>query len=521
MSSDPQTDPLEHARALLQTEKPSRLPEETGALLLLHQNPNLGHLISAERASFYLNILYALLLFRRAHELEPLHEDIYTFVLPAQQAQTDEEYDSNSYNQDIRQLEKWKLVSQRIERERLRGYKDTRRRKFRYRITPQALSFLQWLEDQLRDAIEPQSTDTRNLLEEAAGGVRELQRTLNKIHKNNRVPDLARSATYQLSRLDQLAFDINQSLADFNTRLIAFSLERYDCDTARTIIDELRHFLENYINRIQRLRREIVPQLETLTSPRFTPKWALCKTLMEEEIKKSSMLMRSRTLPDARQELLRQVRFYESGGRLDLLCARIRSSAQSVWRKLYTHLRELERKSHRLEDLRGRIAEMASLPEETDFSGFINKLIAPARMIADMHYWNAAEKAEPPQPRQEQHKVKRSPVNYLKPKRKGDPSSVRSLNEENLLRLRRWIETVHTRFPAPLSQGTFTRFEDHAALMELARNGLLGNQQRLARVTGLELHPTQQPTEVEIDERLLQFNELMVHRADQEQHDGN
>lgn len=364
--------------------------------MLRYQNPNLGHLIGAERSVFYLNILYGLLLFRRSHELEPLHEDILQFVLPVQKAETDDAYDDTTFNQDMRQLEKWELVSRRIERERLRGYKDSRRRKFRYRISTQALSFLQWLEEQLRDAIEPRGADTRNLIEEAAGGVRELQRTLNKIHKNKPDSDRARTAMYQLSRLGHLTLDINQSLADFNARLIAFTLERYDLTTARALIDELQHFLENYINRIQFLRSEIVPELETLASPRFQPKWELCRALMDEEIKHSSMLMRSRNVPDARQELNRLIRFYELSGQLDQLCTRIRTSAQSVWRKLYTHLRELERKSHRMEDLRSRISEMASKPEDSVFSSFINELVSPARMIADMHYWDAAEKAAPP-----------------------------------------------------------------------------------------------------------------------------
>ncbi|VGO17602.1 hypothetical protein PDESU_06201 [Pontiella desulfatans] len=508
------------ARRLLQESNPRQLPADAGTLLLRHQNPNLGHLIGAERSAFYLNILYGLLLFRRSHELEPLHEDIFQFVLPAQQVEADDGYDANAFNQDMRQLEKWELVTQRIERERLRGYKDTRRRKFRYRISNPALSFLQWLEDQLRAAIEPEGADTRNLLEEAAGGVRELQRTLNKIQKTKPDPDKARTATYQLSRIGHLALDINHSLADFNTRLVAFTLERYDIATAQAILNELQHFLENYINRIQILRREIVPELENLASPRFKPKWELCKTLMEDEIKHSSMLMRGRTIPDARQEIDRLIRFYELGGQLDQLCARIRASAQSVWRKLYTHLRELERKSHRMEDLRDRIAEMAACSGEHGFAGFINQLIAPARMVADMHYWDAAEKADPPQPRQEQHTVRQAPIGYLKPKPKGDASSIRSLNDEKIHRLRRWIEATHAELPAALSQGGYTGFSDQASLIELARNGLLGNGRNLAKVD-LKLETTATPAGVEIDERLLEFKELMVSKANKEQDNGH
>lgn len=499
------------AENLLQPGAIATLPEQSGLLLLRFQNPNIGQLLSTERSVFYLNILYGLLLFRRNHELEPLHEDVFQFVQAAQQAEEDG-YDASTFNHDIRQLEHWELISKRIERERLRGYKDTRRRKFRYRIADSALSFLQWLEDQLRDALEPRGADTRDLLEEVAGGLRELQRVLNKIHKTEPDPERARSAMYRLARLGHLTLDINQSLADFNARLTTFTLERYEAATARAILRELENFLENYVNRIQLLRREIVPELEKLGSPRFTPRWERCRTALADEIKNSAMLMRGRSVPNAKQELERLLRFYELGGKLDQLCGRVRSSAQSVWRKLYTHLRELERKSHRMEDLKDRIAEMAALPQEQSFTGFINALIAPARMIADMHYWDTAEKAEPPQPRLEQHKVKQAPVNYLKPKPKGDPSSVRSLNEEKLIRLRQWIESAHSQWPSALSQGTYSEFADLSSMLELARHGLLGNGRNLAKVD-LWLKPAGTPASVEIDERLLAFEELMISKT--------
>ena len=311
---------------LLQPGTFGTLPEQSGILLLRFQNPSLGHLLGTERSIFYLNILYGLLLFRRNHELEPLHEDVFQFVRAAQQSE-EEDYDANAFNQDIRQLEHWELISKRIERERLRGYKDSRRRKFRYRINDSSLSFLQWLEDQLRDALEPRGADTRDLLEEVAGGLRELQRVLNKIQKAEPDPERARSAMYRLARLGHLTLDINQSLADFNARLTAFPLERYEASTARAILRELEHFLENYVNRIQLLRREIVPELEKLGSPRFIPRWELCRATLADEIKNSSMLMRGRSVPDTKQELERLLCFYAPVGKLDQLCGRVRSSA--------------------------------------------------------------------------------------------------------------------------------------------------------------------------------------------------
>ena len=92
--------------------------------LVRRRNPALGHLLNSERAGYYIQILYRLLQFRRAHELEPLHDDIYAAVSTAQTAIAQgTAYTDDVFNQDMRQLLEWKVVEERMERERLRGYR--------------------------------------------------------------------------------------------------------------------------------------------------------------------------------------------------------------------------------------------------------------------------------------------------------------------------------------------------------------------------------------------------------------
>lgn len=57
--------------------------EKTAADLLENRNPHLGQLLVTDRAVFYLQILFQLVMFRREHELEPLHDDIYNKVVNA------------------------------------------------------------------------------------------------------------------------------------------------------------------------------------------------------------------------------------------------------------------------------------------------------------------------------------------------------------------------------------------------------------------------------------------------------
>src|SRR5574344_1211328 len=131
------------------SETPIEKPAEHSAALLANRNKEVGHLLLSERAVAYVTILAALLGFRREHELEPLHDDLYAAVRAGLDG--DGAYTPDAFNQDIRQLLLWNLITDRLEKERLRGYKDTRRRKFRYRLTDESAAFLLWLEARRRD----------------------------------------------------------------------------------------------------------------------------------------------------------------------------------------------------------------------------------------------------------------------------------------------------------------------------------------------------------------------------------
>lgn len=95
--------------------------------MIITRNPNLGNLTGSERALYYCQIAYRMLLFRREHELEPLHEDLYRAVRAAQELISGEPYLTEHYSNDINNLYDWKFITVRLEKERIRGCKDTRR----------------------------------------------------------------------------------------------------------------------------------------------------------------------------------------------------------------------------------------------------------------------------------------------------------------------------------------------------------------------------------------------------------
>jgi hypothetical protein len=107
--------------------------------------------LTAERAGAYLNVLYSLLLLRRSHELQPLHDDLYRHVHPAQTAARGS-YGVDEFAQDLAQLAAWGCVERIVEALRIRGYRDNRREQFRYRLTQDAVALLEWLEERLATA---------------------------------------------------------------------------------------------------------------------------------------------------------------------------------------------------------------------------------------------------------------------------------------------------------------------------------------------------------------------------------
>lgn len=484
--------------------------------LLGNRCRTLGNLLLAERAPCYVLILHGVLEFRRRHELEPLHEDLYEGVRASFETVTGTVCTPDAFSQDIRQLQLWSLITCRIEQERLRGYRDNRRRKFRYRLADEATAFLLWLEERQRDDLQPDAPDTRDVLEELSGTLRETARRMNR---PGGVDDLdsARAIMYRLSRMSALTYEASRSLGELNVRLLGFVLGRYDIETARDIVNELDHFLKRFLVRIHALREDIVPELSRLRQPRYRARWRTCVERLESERQATSHLLRAggRLNPDDELETL--ARFYAPDGALAKLCLRVSSSALLVWRKLYAHLRELERRSHRLEDLRMRVGEMAQQsPDDTRAAAFIQALLVPARMIGDMHYWSETENADPPEPRWEKHRARVQASDYLTTKQTAGSQPTQSIEDQRLRRLQDWMQRAglapETEQPVRASDANFAEYADFANLIEMARQGLLGHGTRLRKI-GYALTPQPEFVEVKAAGQALAFHELLVARA--------
>ena len=488
--------------------------QEGMATLLQHRNRNLGSLLKAERALSYLSILYRMLLFKREYELEPLYDDIYRSVQTVLSAEG-AEYDQNRFRTDIDQLADWELVSFRIERQRLRGYRDNRKRKFRYRLSEESIHFLEWLEQRFLDDIQHSANDTRDLLGEMRGSLGELLRLLHNFHPGHDNPgeqtDISRRVLFQIFKANDLCQEITTGLADFNGRLLFFLVKRYEIDEVRQMIKEVDSYVETFLKQAHGLCLEILPLLKRLQQEKNLAKMLHCYKTMEEERLRTPNLLQTRrdanlaTIPDRLQA------FFADQGGLNRLLHRINSSSLHVWQKLRSHLRELERKNNRLQDIGARIQEIAQLDETHNVPLFLNNLLAQPLAKFDSNYWDAYEKAEPPKPKKRMAKQSSFPKQFLSRKTPGD-TPVQSMDEARLALLKEWLERMlfgSGEQISCISKGNYERFEDAHKVMELAEAGLLADGKRLGTIQ-YTLTTENREVVLNIDDCTLRCPELIV-----------
>ncbi len=481
--------------------------------LLQNRNRSIGWMLTSERVLWYLEILLILLKFRDDHELEPLHDDVLASLLTETISRGDA---PTLFNQDLRQLLDWDLVSQRIEKERLRGYKDTRRRKFRYKISDEAVSFLLWLESRRQDDLQPEDSDTRDLLSDMVSRLRETTRMLNKISAGSVEYEDARAIFHRLAKMASMTDGVAKSLGEFNIRLISFASGTYDIPKAHQLIRELSGFLEKFIHRIYTLKNEICPEIEKLRLQRLASRWELCSKIMAEESLATQSIMRTRIL-NASETLTRLAEFYGQDGLLEQLTSRVNKSALLVWQKLHAHLRELERRSHRLEDVKNRVLDLSEFVPNTVPHNWLRNVIQHGHMLGDMHEWTETLKATPPQPVWSKHRIRSEKHIWMNPRAVSDDKPVQSMEERKLDVLSTWMKErgimPDDNFSRMLSSGNYADFNDFARIMETARSGILGKGKRLSKI-GVAADITDTAATVSTDESILTFSDISLRKAE-------
>ena len=371
---------------------------------------------------------------------------------------------------------------------------------------------MEWLHARREEELNPRVAATDNMLGALKSALAEIQRTLNRMKAGETDANAARDVMYGIQRADDLTGEVAASLQKLDKHLDDFTRSAYDAGEAREVIAELALFRDRFMNRIGRLRQEIVPEIGKLRAPRQLERLSRCEIAFREETGKMRHIVSGR-IPAPGDILEMFMRFYGTDGKLQDLMRRVSDSARNVWKKLSARLRELERRNRRLEDLGARIAEFAGFPEDEVPSAWFRALLQPASMFGDMHI-RPGVKSRPPQPELSRGGAAGRTKAWID-ERTDAPGAPRatSMDEARLHDLDVWLAARGLKPAKPgesirLSSCPMKDDGDFRKVIELARSAILGRGARAARIGVRGTVLADVDAELRLEGRRLEFEEL-------------
>jgi hypothetical protein len=211
----------------------------------------------------------------------------------------------------------------------------------------------------------------------------------------------------------------------------------------RDILQWLERYVVLYLGRVEELRAEIRDRLALLSTPRYRRAATECRAAVAAERAATPRILRhSGALREAGELLDAAERFFRHRGRLSELCRHIDDSARAVLVKMHHHVKELERRNARLDDVRAAIAAVARLEAGTDLAAFVNRLVASAHGLFDRRPGFTDHRVAPPVPRRHVASPhRRAAAKPLRDKRES-PEDARALRAKRLGELRSWLHTA-------------------------------------------------------------------------------
>ncbi len=439
--------------------------QRAGTMLRVFGNERLAF-FESERAPFYLNILYKMLLLRREHELQPPHEDLY-YAVRESQLLLAADYELNQFAADVAQLLAWGNLTKVLEPYRLRSYKDLSRENYRYVLNENTVAFLQWLEYRVRTRSEGRSRDGRNFLQDIVAALQEFDRlcTAAPLHETGLSEEIARRAMHLRYAIEDHMHDLSAELLEFRATMVQFVTRAYDIETLKGILLWLSRYVEVYLQGIYHLRERILELIARLDTNATRVLLASSQAFIAAQRRQMPQALRGDLAaePADAEDFLRHVHeFFARDTKLDELCERIHATAREVIKKMDAKLRELERRNTRIHDLKARIRELANAPVDLRYGGnslssdgrlfeaseegeclagyrFINAVLLPSYAQLDAQYWDLHTKAAPPRPRSRTQSSPSSvPKTYLKSKAR-TKQEIYALEAKRREELRQWL----------------------------------------------------------------------------------
>lgn len=434
--------------------------------------------LSAEALPVYLTLLYALLLFRRRHELDPLHSTLYDEVRPVVEGVGGGPYTLDGFASDVGQLVEWGCLRREVEAARIRGYRDRSREHFRYSLTPDTVSFLEWLEGRLDQRVHGSAQDGRDLLLDLTQRLNEAAKIVRRLRERGEDED-ARRLIHLLEAADGEIDAISRDLTSLRAEMHAYARGLASTEDLRRVVDGLERYVSRYVRRLRELGGRAY-----LAARRLTRKTSL-DMLRQAQEKMVSDSVGFRALRRDAGELLQNaiLPFLQPNGRLLDTCSRVEEMASQVIQRIHRRLRDMELRNFRLEEIGARLKDMAALPEADVRPGlFLRRLTAFAHFPSDPNL-ESEGKARLPMVRAFREWTERgAPEPLRRPTCR--PEEVMVQDEERRARLRTYVHRTLLRgaWSGRLSTARLQPGENPFEWLAVAKAGFLSQGRDLDRV---------------------------------------
>lgn len=378
-----------------------RAPDEAlrrKAHLLLHNlhDGEITRFLFSEAWSVYLTALYTMLLMRRNHELAPMHADLFDKVREnISSLIPDGDYSIDAFANDMNQLGSWGCVSKEVEVSRIRGYRDRSRENYRYTLSGDTVSFLEWLESRLDVRVRGTSQDGRNLMLDLVGRLQDAMKIVRQAKKAGFDEESPRRLLHLLDSVDQGMDQITSELTTLRAEMQTFARGTADEQELKRVVAGLEKYVTQYVRQMRELGARAYLATRRLSQRRTRELLGMAR----EKLVAERTLGRHAVI-EPNEVLDRALPFLKQDGRLVEVCSEVETMASEVVRRIYRRLRDLELRNFRLEELRARLEQMATLPEmEPRLGGYLVKLTAFAHLRYDPHPESDGSLARPPAPR--------------------------------------------------------------------------------------------------------------------------
>ncbi|PKL39282.1 MAG: hypothetical protein CVV41_21765 [Candidatus Riflebacteria bacterium HGW-Riflebacteria-1] len=419
-------------------------------------------LAATGRQKVYLVILSSLYDERLAHQIEIFHDDLYLKVTPKIESLCGESYHEALFRQDIDQLVEWGNIDRKLEGRRVRSLSDNSLRRNILKITETTFQLMRFLLQQSRP--DPGKTAARGflLLEDLNAMLDELEKLVASFHAGQRSEIALQRSQHVIESMDAKIDDAVAELTGLADQLHSFLDDKsgFESERYETIMSQLTNYNQAYLSRLNTMVDRIFSRLCALERHQAFADFIAALNLGDD-------LTAGAATPAGNCFQLMLAFFDPGSGRLDFYCRRVHAELYDALRRIRNYLRIRRDKTLRVEEIRNRIAEMLSAPEEDCFD-WVDRLYSSVVVPMLLADGTPAEKSVAPLPRRSSSRIGATAAAQAISAKVATPEESRELETRRVARINEFFlnKVLRGLNESPVHDAEFENIDDLKTYMQ-------------------------------------------------------